>query len=93
MKNCKTFYDTQTAFYDRLKQIIQSFIFWSKYRFFGTAVGRFSQCFFLFFVVGQSWWPIFQPLTIKKHPTAIKGDVPVEHIVLQLFRLMIFNSF
>ena len=35
-----------------------SFIFWSKFRFFGEiALGCFSQCFFLFFAVDQPWWP------------------------------------
>ena len=34
--------------------------FWSKYRYIlGTALGRFSQCFFLVFVVGRPYWLTF----------------------------------
>ena len=46
----------------------KSFIFWSKVQFFGTVLGRFSQCNFKFF----RFWPtimaaILSPLTINSH--------------------------
>ena len=33
--------------------------FGPNFAFWGTALGRFSQCFFYCFVVGQPWWPTF----------------------------------
>ena len=40
----------------------ESFIFWSKYHYIlGTALGRFSQFFFLVFVVGRPYWLTFLP--------------------------------
>ena len=38
----------------------ESFMFWSKFRYFGDCFKVFQPvCFFKFFVVGQSWWPTF----------------------------------
>ena len=53
------------------------FIFWSKLRFLGKALRRFSQCFFLFFIVDQPWWTTFflSTPTIKNLPTVLGYDV------------------
>ena len=44
-----------------LKKRILNMRFWIIYilGFLGNALRRFSQCFFLLFVVGQPWWPTF----------------------------------
>ena len=46
----------------------ESFIFWSKFLFWGgTTLGRFSQCFFIFFFIGQPWWPTFLQGPLPHH--------------------------
>ena len=38
----------------------ESFMFWSKFRYFGDCFKAFQPvCFFKFFAVGQPWWPKF----------------------------------
>ena len=40
-----------------------------------TALGRFNQCFILFFVTGQSWWPTFL-LSFHQPPVPLHEKLP-----------------
>ena len=72
--NIKKLYVRNNIFKKRIPNIT----FWIIYilaqiSFLATALGRFSQCFFKFFVDGQAWWPTFllSPSTIKKLSAAL----------------------
>ena len=72
--NIKKLYVRNNIFKKRIPNIT----FWIIYilaqiSFLATALGRFSQCFFKFFVDGQAWWPTFllSPSTIKKLSTVL----------------------
>ena len=78
-KNCK---------YEILNHLYfgPSFVFW------GVSLGRFNQCFFLFFVLGQPWWPtfLFPP---KPHPHHNKkASYGPANSVIQRPMLMILAS-
>ena len=74
--NIKTLYERNKLFKKKKsKYEIWKFIFWYKFRFWGTALGCFNQCYFFFNILSDILLSPLPPPTIKKLPTGLRPAI------------------